>query len=189
LSALTIGFGSDDSAHDAPPQIRRKGRYNPMIEFDFDNTVDFPALPVEPPQPRPIQPHRPPQSSANSASSSITMSEINAVRSEIQSKFDDGMKQFKQDITARLETEIATAVQNSVAIALEGINATMNKMLSANNTIVYDNMKSEREIITNATAAVVAKHSDIAVTDDVARALASHTRSSSASPTRKKEKP
>jgi myo-inositol-1-phosphate synthase len=116
------------------------------------------------------------------------MSEINAVRSEIQSKFDNDMKQFKKDITDRLEAEIATAVKNSVATALEGINATMNKILSANNTIVYDNMKSEREIITNATAAAVAKRVDIAVTDAVARALASHTRSSSASPTRKKEK-
>jgi hypothetical protein len=79
-------------------------------------------------------------------------------------------------------------VKNSVAIALEGINATMNKMLSANNSIVYDNMKSERDIITNATAAAVAKRVDIAVTDVIARALASLTRSSSASPARKKDK-
>jgi hypothetical protein len=48
-------------------------------------------------------------------------------------------------------------VKNSVATALEGINATMDKLLSANNTIVYDNTKSECEIITNATAAAVAK--------------------------------
>jgi methyl coenzyme M reductase beta subunit len=118
------------------------------------------------------------------------MSKINAVRSEIQSKFYNDMKQLKKkDIIDRLETEIATAVKNSVATALEGIDATMNKMLSANNSIVYDNMKSEREIITNATAVAVAKRVDItADTDTVARALASHTRSSSASPTRKKEK-
>jgi hypothetical protein len=159
-----------------------------MIEFDFDDTIDFPALPVEAPKPRPIPPHRSPKSSTKSASSSITMREIHAVRSEIQAKFDNDMKQFKQDITDRLETEIATSVKNSVAIALEGINATMNKMLSANNSIVYNNMKSEREIITNATAAAVAKRVDIAVTDAVARALASHIRSSSASPARKKDK-
>jgi hypothetical protein len=35
----------------------------------------------------------------------------------------------------------------------------MKQILSANNTIVYDNMKSEREIITNATAVAVAKKS------------------------------
>jgi hypothetical protein len=116
------------------------------------------------------------------------MSEINAVRSEIQSKFDNDMKQFKKDITDRLESEIASAVKDSVATALEGINATMNKMLSDNNSIVYDNMKSERDIITNATAAALAERVDIAVTDAVARALASHTRPSYASPTQKKEK-
>jgi hypothetical protein len=188
LSALTLGFGSDHSADDGPPKIRRKSRYNPMIEFDFEDTIDFPALPVEAPKPRPLQPHRSPQSSAKSASSSITRSDINAVRSEIQSKFDNDMKQFKKDSIDHIETEIATAVKNSVATALEGINATMNKMLSANNSIVYDNMKSERDIITNPTADAVAKRVDIAVTDAVTRALASHTRSSSASPTCKKEK-
>jgi hypothetical protein len=41
------------------------------------------------------------------------------------------MIQFKKEITDRLETEIATAVKNSVAIALEGINPTMNQILSA----------------------------------------------------------
>jgi hypothetical protein len=64
----------------------------------------------------------------------------------------------------------------------------MNKLLSENNSIVYDTMKSERDIITNATAAAVAERVDIAVTDAVARALASHTRPSYVSPTRKKEK-
>jgi hypothetical protein len=63
----------------------------------------------------------------------------------------------------------------------------MDNMLSANNTIVYDNMKSEREIITNATAVAVEKRVDIAASEAVARALASHAESSSAtSPTRKK---
>jgi hypothetical protein len=115
------------------------------------------------------------------------MREINAVRSEIQSKFDNDMKQFKKDITDRLESEIAMAVKNSVAIALEGISAMMNQILSANNTIVYDNKKSEREIIMNATA--VAKKVDIAVTAAVSRALAVHAQSSAASPARKKDLP
>jgi hypothetical protein len=188
LSALTHGFGSDDSADASPPKNRRKSRYNPMMEFDFDDTITFPALPVENPKPSPIQPQRSPTSSAKSASTSLTMSEINAVCSEIQSQFDNDMKQFKKDITDWLESEIASAVQVSVANALKGINATMNKLLRENNSIVYDNMKSERDIITNATAAAVAERVDIAVTDAVACALASHTRPSYVSLTRKKEK-
>jgi hypothetical protein len=186
LSALTIGFDSDNSEDATPPKIRRRSRYNPMIEFDFDDALVFPSLPVDTPQPRVLQPHRSPSPSTKSASSSITMSEINTVCFEIQTKFDNDMKQFKKDITDRLKVEIATAVKNSVATALEGINATMDKMLSANNTIVYDNMKSEREIITNATATAVAKQVDIPVSEAVARALVSHAESSSASPTHKK---
>jgi hypothetical protein len=58
LSALTHGFGSDDSADASPPKIRRKSRYNPTMEFDFDDTINFPALPVENPKPRPLQPQR-----------------------------------------------------------------------------------------------------------------------------------
>jgi hypothetical protein len=57
----------------------------------------------------------------------------------------------------------------------------MNLMLSANNTIVYDNMKSKREIITNATAAAIAKKVDLAVAAVVSRALALHA-SSNAKP-------
>jgi hypothetical protein len=114
------------------------------------------------------------------------MSEINAVCSEIQTKFENDMIQYKKEITDRLDTEIATAVKNSVAIALEGISATMNQILSANNTIVYDNMKSERELITNATAVAVAKKVDIAVSTAVARVLETHAKSSVASPARKK---
>jgi hypothetical protein len=114
------------------------------------------------------------------------MSKINAVRSEMQSKFGTDLQQFKKDITHCLETEIATAVKTSVATALEGIHAIMNQMLSANNKIIYDNMKSERVIITNATAVAVAKRVDIGVTEAVARALASHAESNPVSPTRKK---
>jgi hypothetical protein len=117
------------------------------------------------------------------------MSEINAVRSESQTKFESDMIQFKKEISARLDSEIAAAVTISVATALEGINATMNQILSANNTIVYDNMKSEKEIITNATAVAIAKKVDIAVSTAVARALATHAKSSTASPVRKKRSP
>jgi hypothetical protein len=187
LSALTLGFESDNSDDAAPPTIRRKSRYkNPMIEFDFDDDLVFPALPIVAAKPRPPQLYRSPTPSTKSASSSITMSEINAVRSEIQAKFETDMIQFKKEISDRLESEIATAVKNSVATALEGINATMNQILSANNTIVYDNIKSKREIITNATAVAVAKKVDIAVSAAVARALATHAKSSAASPARTK---
>jgi hypothetical protein len=179
LSALTHGFDSDSEVS-APPKIRRKSRYNPMIEFDFDAAIVFPALPAAVPAPRQSN-YRSPTPSTKSASSSITMSEIIAARSEMQSKFDNDMKQFKQEITERLESEIAAAVTASVATALVGINATMNQILSANNTIVYDNMKSEREIITNATAVAIAKKVDLTVTDAVARALAMHVASTTAS--------
>jgi hypothetical protein len=187
LSALTHGFDSD-CEDSSPPKIRRKSRYNPMIEFDFDDAMVFPALPAVVPMLRPTQHHRSPTPSTKSASSSITMSEIIAACSEMQSKFDNDMRAFKKDTTARLETEIATAVKSSVATALEGINATMNQLLSANNTIVYNNMKSEREIITNATAAAVAKKVDIAVTDAVARALATHTAAAATSLARNRKK-
>jgi hypothetical protein len=181
LSALTHGFDSDDSKDSSPPKIRRKTRYNPMIEFDFDDAVVFPALPPVDPILRPSR-YRSPTPSAKSASSSITMSEIIAARSEMESKFEEDMKQLKKNITARLESEIAAAVTASVVTALVDIHSTMNLMLSANNTIVYDNMKSEREIITNATTAAIAKKVDLAVAAAVSRAIALHA-SSNAEPT------
>jgi hypothetical protein len=46
LSALTAGFGSDQSADKAPPRQRRKSRYAPKIEFDFDADLEFPDLPT-----------------------------------------------------------------------------------------------------------------------------------------------
>jgi hypothetical protein len=142
LSALALDFDSENSDDAAPPTIRRKSPYNPMIEFDFDDDLVFPALPIVVAKPRPPQQYRSPTPSTKSASSSITMSEIKAVRSEIQTKFENDMIQFKKEISERLESEISAAVKNSVAIALEGINATMNQILSANNTNVYNNMKS-----------------------------------------------
>jgi hypothetical protein len=114
------------------------------------------------------------------------MSEINAVRSEIQAKFVADLQQFKKDRTDRLEKDIAESVKSSVALALEGINAKMNTMLSANNTIVYDNMKSERALITEATASAVSLRVDLAVSTAVARALKLVTRSRSPSVARKK---
>jgi hypothetical protein len=130
----------------------------------------------------------PPTLSPQSAAASITMSDILAVRSELQTKFETDMKQFKKDINARLEKEIATAVKESVATALAGINETVNKLLTANNTIVYDNMKAEREIITEATATAVSNHVDLPVTQAVARALDNLTKRSNipSSPFRKK---
>jgi hypothetical protein len=69
LSALTNGFDSDNSADTAPPKIRRKSRYNPMIEFDFDDTIVFLRFPqplpnrapnsiAPPPHPRNLPRHR-----------------------------------------------------------------------------------------------------------------------------------
>jgi hypothetical protein len=46
LSALTSSFDSDNSADTATPKIRRKSRYNPMIEFDFVDMIGFPTLPT-----------------------------------------------------------------------------------------------------------------------------------------------
>jgi hypothetical protein len=176
LSALTHGFDSDNSEDAAPPKIRRKSRYNPMLEFGFDDDLVFPALPaVAPPIRHPNS--RSPITSTKSAPSSITMSEMIAARSEMQAKFDKDMTQFKNDITQRLESEIAAAVESSVATALVGIHATMNQILSANNIIIYDNMKSERDIVTTATASAIATKVDLAVTAAVTRALALHVAS------------
>jgi rRNA-processing protein FCF1 len=47
----------------------------------------------------------------------------------------------------------------------------MNQVLRDNNKIVYENMKLERAIITEATAAAVATKVDAVVTQAVARAL------------------
>jgi hypothetical protein len=52
-SALTIGFDSEHSGDPAPPTIRRKSRYNPMIEFNFDDDLVFLALPLVVTKPRP----------------------------------------------------------------------------------------------------------------------------------------
>jgi hypothetical protein len=184
LSALTAGFGSDQSADEAPPHQRRKYRA-PTIEFDFNTDLDFLVIPTQAPTARAL-PSQPSPASNKSVSSSITMSEINAVRSEIQAKFDADLQQFKTDLTERLEKDIAESVKTSVALALEGINAKMNTMLSVNNTIVYDNMKSERALITEATASAVSLRVDLAVSTAVARALKLVTRSRSPSRDRKK---
>jgi hypothetical protein len=155
LSALTAGF-DDNSDNDAPPQARRPARYNPKIEFDFDSAIDFPA---------PLKATTPPRasrtapkfstSSMKSAASLITMSELNAVRAEMQKQYTLDLEQFKLDLTN---------------IALEGVNARMNTMLTENNAIIYANLKSERAIIIEATASAVATKVDAVVTDAVARA-------------------
>jgi hypothetical protein len=120
LSALTHRFESDNSEDAAPPKIRRKSRYNPMLEFDFDDNLVFPALPaVAPPIRHPNS--RFPTPSTKSASTSITMSEMIAARSEMQAKFDKDMAKFKNDITQRLESEIAASVESSVGSHYHGI--------------------------------------------------------------------
>jgi hypothetical protein len=66
--------------------VYRKNRTEPKLSFDFDKDFDFPALS---PLPNPTPAFRPstfPHQSTKSASSSITMSEINVVRNEMQAK-------------------------------------------------------------------------------------------------------
>jgi hypothetical protein len=79
--------------------------------------------------------------------------------------------EYKKDITARLESEIASAVQTSVATALVGINDTINTLLQANNKLVYANLRAERDVITEATATAVSLKVDAVVTTAVGRAL------------------
>jgi hypothetical protein len=172
LSALTLGVGSESDTDAPPKQQRRKNRFNPQINFEFDADLDFPTLPVQFPRaPRPQTAAKSPGQSAKSASSSITMNELHIVRTELQVQFDTDLKQFKKDITARLESEIASAAKSSIATALAGINDTINTLLQANNTLVYENMRAERDVITEATATTVSLKVDAVVTAAVGRAL------------------
>ena len=97
------------------------------------------------------------------------MSELNVVRAEMQKQYNLELEQFKQELSTRMDQEVAKAVN----LALEGVNSRMNQMLTDNNAIIYRNLKSEREIITEATATAVATKVDAVVTDAVARALSS----------------
>jgi hypothetical protein len=139
LSVLASFYGADDSNNNDPPQTFRKNRPFPQLTFDFHAELDFPILPVPAAAAPGIQPV--PSSSPNqltkSASSSITMSEINVVRSKMQSQFKSKLKLFKDKIVARLEHDIADAVKTSVESAMLSINAQMNELFQANNKIIY----------------------------------------------------
>ena len=118
------------------------------------------------------------------------MSEIHAVCSEMQAKFDEDLKQFKTKMVSKLEHDIAEAVKSSVATAMLGINAQLNDLFQANNQIIYTNMQSERTAITDTMATTVSSKVDLAVTQAVTRALTEFSAPGStpnpASPSRKK---
>jgi hypothetical protein len=159
----------------SPPQIVR--HQCPAIElcFDFDADLDFPNL--APPAKQPVTPRQlaSPNQSMKSASSSITMSEIHAIRTEMHTKFDADLKIFKQKMIEKLENDIADTVQKSVATALAGINANIHSSLQANNVLVYTTMKAERTEITEAMVSAVTSKVDIAVSTAIARALSDFT--------------
>jgi hypothetical protein len=54
------------------------------------------------------------------------MSAINVVRSEMQAKFEQDLKDFKEKLITKMEREIAETVKTSVKTALAGINAKIN---------------------------------------------------------------
>jgi hypothetical protein len=76
LSVLTSFYGAEGSDDDIPPQVVRHQRPAPHLCFDFDADLDFPNLPA--PTQKPVTTHQnaSPNQSMKSASSSITMSEI-----------------------------------------------------------------------------------------------------------------
>jgi hypothetical protein len=61
------------------------------------------------------------------------MSEINVIRDEMQAKFEQDLKDFKEKLIAKMEREIADTVKTSVKSALTGINAQINSSLQENN--------------------------------------------------------
>jgi hypothetical protein len=98
-----------------PPSA--ESRYNPKIELAFDTDLDFPSLPA-PVTTRPV--HHAPKSLTQStktqstklASSSIMMSEMLAVHSELETKFEIDMKEFKKEMSARLENKLPHPSRN-----------------------------------------------------------------------------
>jgi hypothetical protein len=95
LSVLTYFYGADGSNDDIPPHVYCRNRVEPKLCFDFDAELDFPTLPSpHPPKTKTRSPTSPNQS-MKSVSSLITMSEINAVCSEMQAKFESDLKSFK----------------------------------------------------------------------------------------------
>jgi hypothetical protein len=97
------------------------------------------------------------------------MSEIHAIRTEMQTKFDADLKLLKQKMIEKLENDIAEdTVQKSVATALAGINATIHSSLQANNVLVYTTMKAECTEITEAMVSAITSKVDIAVSTAIA---------------------
>jgi hypothetical protein len=196
LSVLTTFYdpeGSDEE--DAiPPHVYRKNRTEPKLSFDFDKELDFPALsPLVNPTPA-SRPSNSLHQSNKSASSSITMSEINVVRNEMQAKFDQDLKDFKEKLLAKMEREITETVTTSVKSALAGINAQINSSPQENNKIIYSNMQAERSTVTSKTMInTVSSKVDLAVSTAVTRALkkfaSTQRKTRSNSPFRKKRTP
>jgi hypothetical protein len=62
-------------------------------------------------------------------------------------------------MVTKLENDIAAALKTSVASAMQGINAQLNDLFQANNKIVYRNMQSERETITDTMATELSTNS------------------------------
>jgi hypothetical protein len=143
----------------------------PKLSFDSDKDFDFPALsPLPSPTPA-SRPSTAPRQSTKSASSSITMSEINVVRNEMQDKFEQDLKDFKEKLIAEMEQEIAETVMTSVKLALAGINAQIYSSLQENNKILYSNMQAERSTVTETMSNVMSSKVDLAVSTTVTRAL------------------
>jgi hypothetical protein len=195
LSVLTTFYGPDgsDEEDDIPPHVYRKNRTEPKLSFDFDKELDFPALShLANPTPA-SRPSNSPHHSTKSASSSITMSELNVVRNEMQAKFEQDLKDFKEKLIAKMEREIAETVTSSVKSALAGINAQINSSLQENNKIIYSNMQAERSTVTKTMTNAVSSKVDIAVSTAVTRALekfaSSQRKTRSNSPFRKKRTP
>jgi hypothetical protein len=163
LSVLISFYGADDSDDDQPPQVFRNKKTAPQLTFDFDDTSNFPGLPLKISASAPPRKTKSPTPSTKSASSSITMSEFDAVRREMQAKFESDLKEFKDKLIAKIEHDIADTVKSSVATAMEGMNATINTSLQDNNKIVYANMQAERTTITDTMTAAVSKKMDLSI--------------------------
>jgi hypothetical protein len=148
LSVLTLCYHADDSDADAPPQVYRNKKTSLQLTFDFNDSSNFPGLPTKISALAHTTKPKSPTQSQKSSSASITMGDFNAVRREMQAKFEADLKDFKQKLIAKLEHDIADTVKSSVATTIEGINATINTSLQDNNKIVYANIQSERNTIT-----------------------------------------
>jgi hypothetical protein len=83
---------------------------------------------------------------------------------------------------AKLEKDIADTVQQSVATALAGINATIHSSLQANNVLVYTTMKAEQNEITAAMVSAVTSKVAVDVSTAIAHALSNFSSPNAESP-------